>query len=88
MTGRVDGTVVLLDRDSDDGALCGRPARVAAGERYLLAVARPGQYSSATVALAASDVARLIAALGSWLAAATRDGEPGESTGTEGQVAA
>lgn len=71
MTRRTDSTVVLLDRDGD-GALCGRPIRHDPRSRYLLALGRADSDGPA-VALAATDVARLIAALATWLAESSDD---------------
>ncbi len=61
--------IVLLDQASDDGALCGRPSRVDPASRYVLAVGH-GAESRATVSVSINptDAARLIAALGAWLA--------------------
>lgn len=61
--------IVLLDQASDDGALCGRPSRVDPLSRYVLAVGH-GAHPHATVSVSINpaDAARLIAALGAWLA--------------------
>ncbi|HEY3718408.1 MAG TPA: hypothetical protein VGL39_28120 [Jatrophihabitantaceae bacterium] len=87
MTRRLDSTVVLLDRDSDDGALCGRPSRFDPRSRYLLALGRPGADTPA-VALAPADAARLVAALGAWLAEATDDDTAEDAQVADGRVAA
>ena len=74
--------VVLLDQASDDGALCGRPSRVDPLSRYVLAVGRGADpNATTTVSIDPSDAARLIAALGVWLADLS-GGEP------DGRVAA
>ena len=61
--------IVLLDQASDDGALCGRPSRVDPASRYVLAVGHGADpHATASVSIDPADVARLIAALGAWLA--------------------
>ena len=61
--------IVVLDRASDDGALCGRPSCVDPASRYVLAVGH-GTVPDTTVSVSIdpADAARLIAALGAWLA--------------------
>jgi hypothetical protein len=61
--------IVLLDQASDDGALCGRPSRVDPASRYVLALGRGADPDAAvSVSIDPTDAARLIAALGAWLA--------------------
>ena len=74
--------IVLLDQASDDGALCGRPSRVDPASRYVLAVGHGADlHATVSVSIDPSDAARLIAALGAWLAD-LGDNEP------DGRVAA
>jgi hypothetical protein len=74
--------IVLLDQASDDGALCGRPSRVEPASRYVLAVGHGADPdTTASVSINPTDAARLIAALGAWLAD-LNGGEP------DGRVAA
>jgi hypothetical protein len=61
--------IVLLDQASDDGALCGRPWRVDPATRYVLAVGHGADpHATVSVSINPADAARLIAALGAWLA--------------------
>jgi hypothetical protein len=61
--------IVLLDQASDDGALCGRPSRVEPASRYVLAVGHgAGPHAAVSVSINTAAAARLIAALGAWLA--------------------
>jgi len=74
--------IVVLDQASDNGALCGRPSRVEPVSRYVLAVGHGADpHGTASVSINPADAARLIAALGAWLAD-LNGGEP------DGRVAA
>ncbi len=68
--GTQTSTVVLLDLDSDDAAMCGRPDRKAPRERYVLSAA--GEHE-VRVAMAPADAERLVAALSAWLATVAPD---------------
>jgi hypothetical protein len=70
--------IVLLDQASDDGALCGRPSHVDTASRYVLAVGHGADpHSTVSVSIDPADAARLIAALGAWLADLSGGGPDG-----------